>query len=161
MICLKSQGEWWRRDDTRWCGRAGGGVSLTRQSLSRGPVQPAAHWLWQQSLGDLPRQRPEHCWAQMILVTEKERKSPVSWRAREGSFLRNLAEHLETDENVNQVMNLVIPGSLKCSQTFMLCLITLNHDISLLRLCFLLIFNHLGELTRSSLDFWTCSIITC
>lgn len=51
--------------------------SLTRQSLSRGPVHPAAHWLWQQSLGDLPRQRREHCWAQMILVTEKER-SPVS-----------------------------------------------------------------------------------
>lgn len=47
--------------------------SLTRQSLSLGPVHPAAHWLWQQSLGDLPRQRREHCWAQMILVTEKER----------------------------------------------------------------------------------------
>ena len=37
-------------------------------------VQPAAHWLWQQSLGDLPRQRPEHCWAQMILVTERKQR---------------------------------------------------------------------------------------
>lgn len=53
-----------------WGAPAGRG--LTRQSLSRGPVQPDAHWLWQQSLGDLPRQRPEHCCAQMILVTEKE-----------------------------------------------------------------------------------------
>lgn len=47
------------------------------------------------------------------------------------------------------------------SQTFTFCLITLNYDLSLLHLCFLLIFNHLGELTTSGLDFWTCLIITC
>lgn len=61
---------------TRGRGPQGGG--LTRQSLSRGPVQPDAHWLWQQSLGDLPRQRPEHCCAQMILVTGKEQRLRVS-----------------------------------------------------------------------------------
>lgn len=48
---------------------------ITRQSLSRGPVHPAAHWLWQQSLGTFPLHRPEHCWAQMTFVTGKKQRT--------------------------------------------------------------------------------------
>lgn len=57
--------------------------ALTKQSTSRGPLHPAAHSVWQQSLGLVPKQRPLHCGAHTILVTEKthrgqaEQRSPV------------------------------------------------------------------------------------
>lgn len=43
--------------------------ALTRQSVARGPVQPAAQCSLQQSLGEGPLHLLEHCWAQFSLVT--------------------------------------------------------------------------------------------
>lgn len=43
--------------------------ALTRQSVARGPVQPAAQCSLQQSLGEGPLHLLEHCWAQFSFVT--------------------------------------------------------------------------------------------
>lgn len=48
---------------------------LTKQSVSRGPLHPAAHSMWQQSLGLVPKQRPLHCGAHTILVTERRERA--------------------------------------------------------------------------------------
>ena len=55
-------------------------VSLTRQSVGRGPVQPAAQCSLQQSLGEGPLHLLEHCWAQFSFVTgSKNRTESVEW----------------------------------------------------------------------------------
>lgn len=48
---------------------------LTKQSVSRGPLHPAAHSMWQQSLGLVPKQRPLHCGAHTILVTARQERA--------------------------------------------------------------------------------------
>lgn len=59
--------------------------ALTKQSVSRGPLHPAAHSMWQQSLGLVPKQRPLHCGAHTVLVTERHRRTglnrgrPCAW----------------------------------------------------------------------------------
>jgi len=62
-------------------------VFLTRQSVGSGPVQPAAQCSLQQSTGSSPLHLPEHCSAQITLVTGfRERRNfrdanrPVSVR---------------------------------------------------------------------------------
>ena len=47
-------------------------LCLTRQSVGRGPVQPAAQCSLQQSLGEGPLHLLEHCWAQFSFVTGNE-----------------------------------------------------------------------------------------
>lgn len=48
------------------------GRRLTKQSVSRGPVQPPAHSLWQHSLGFLPKHRLLHWGAHTVFVTESK-----------------------------------------------------------------------------------------
>lgn len=48
-------------------------LSLTRQSVGRGPVQPAAQCSLQQSLGEGPLHFLEHCCAQFSFVTGKKK----------------------------------------------------------------------------------------
>lgn len=48
--------------------------SLTKQSTSWGPLHPAAHSMWQQSLGLVPKQRLLHCGAHTVLVTKTHRR---------------------------------------------------------------------------------------
>lgn len=52
--------------------------ALTKQSTSRGPLHPAAHSMWQQSLGLVPKQRPLHCGAHTVLVTETHRRDELN-----------------------------------------------------------------------------------
>lgn len=51
---------------------------LTRQSVARGPVQPAAQCSLQQSLGEGPLHLLEHCWAQFSFVTASRSTSHCS-----------------------------------------------------------------------------------
>lgn len=53
--------------------------ALTRQSVARGPVQPAAQCSLQQSLGEGPLHLLEHCWAQFSFVTASRRTT--QWNA--------------------------------------------------------------------------------
>lgn len=48
---------------------------LTRQSVGRGPVQPAAQCSLQQSLGEGPLHLLEHCCAQFSFVTENKNRT--------------------------------------------------------------------------------------
>lgn len=49
-------------------------VRLTRQSVASGPVQPAAQWALQQSLGLGPRQRRLHWSAHCSLVSAQKKR---------------------------------------------------------------------------------------
>lgn len=72
-------------------------VTLTRQSVSLGPVQPAAHCLWQQSLGE----GPLHRWqlAQFTRVTlDEEHKEPAAW-ASQTFLIKNHTVQSDCDLN--------------------------------------------------------------
>lgn len=69
------------------------GSILTRQSESLGPVQPAAHCMWQQSLGSGPLQR-RHPDAQCTWVTIREERKCVRERDRERGI-----DRMETKTN--------------------------------------------------------------
>lgn len=56
-------------------------LSLTRQSVGLGPVQPAAQCSLQQSLGEGPLHLLEHCCAQFSFVTgDRNRTNLVKWQ---------------------------------------------------------------------------------
>ena len=61
-------------------------LSLTRQSVGLGPVQPAAQCSLQQSLGEGPLHLLEHCCAQFSFVTGDRNKTNLVERQVPSGF---------------------------------------------------------------------------